>query len=188
MGYDVKDISLAKQGEMQIEFAEGQMKALMEIKKRFSKEKPLKGLKVGLALHVTKETAVLVRTLEAGGAEVAICGCNPLSAQDDVCAALAKAGTNVYAYKGETKEDYYKYLKKVIEFQPDATIDDGCDLISEIHKNYPSLLKKLRVGTEETTTGVIRLKAMEKDRALKYPVIAVNDNQTKHLFDKFSVL
>ena len=185
MAFEVKDETLAKQGEMNIEYAEQNMPALREIKKRFEKEKPLKGLRVGMALHVTKETANLVRTLIAGGAEVAITGCNPLSTQDDVAAAMAKDGVNVYAYKGETKEDYYRYLNNVLDFKPNATIDDGCDIISEIHSKRPELLKDLIVGTEETTTGVIRLKAMEADKALKYPIIAVNDNQTKHLFDNY---
>ncbi len=185
MPFEVKDKGLAEQGKMKIDYAAEQMPALMEIRKRFEKQKPLKGTRVGMALHVTKETANLVRTLIAGGAEVAITGCNPLSTQDDVAAGLAKEGVEVYAYKGETKEDYYRYLNKVLDFEPNATVDDGCDLISEIHSKRPELLKELIVGTEETTTGVIRLRAMEKDKALKYPIIAVNDNKTKHLFDNF---
>lgn len=185
MSYEVKNIKLATQGAMNIAFAEQQMNALLEIKKRFIKEKPLKGIRVGMALHVTKETAVLVRTLIAGGAEVAITGCNPLSTQDDVAAALAEEGVNVYAYKGETKEDYYKYLNKIIEFKPQITIDDGCDLVTEIHSKHKELIPTIIGGCEETTTGVIRLKAMEKDGALKYPVIAVNDNDTKHLLDNY---
>ncbi len=185
MPFEVKDIKLAEQGRMNIDYAAQQMPALMEIKKRFEKEKPLKGITVGMALHVTKETANLVRTLIAGGAQVAITGCNPLSTQDDVAAALAKEGVNVFAYKGETKEDYYRFLNKVLDFKPNATVDDGCDLISEIHSKRKELLPGLIVGTEETTTGVIRLRAMEKDNALKYPIIAVNDNKTKHLFDNF---
>lgn len=185
MQHEVKDMELAGQGGMQIEFAEMQMKALAEIRKRFEKEKPLKGLRVGMALHVTKETGVLVKTLIAGGAEVAITSCNPLSTQDDVAAALAKQGVSVFAIKGETRQQYYSFLKRVVSFKPNATVDDGCDLISLIHKEFPEMLKGLIVGTEETTTGVIRLRAMEKDRALKYPIIAVNDNQTKHLFDNY---
>ncbi|MDP6671177.1 MAG: adenosylhomocysteinase [archaeon] len=183
--FDVKDESLAEQGKMNIDYAEQNMPALREIRARFEKEKPLKGIRVGMALHVTKETANLVKTLIAGGAEVAITGCNPLSTQDDVAAALAKDGVNVYAYKGETKEDYYSYLNKVLDFKPNATIDDGCDIISEIHAKRPELLEELIVGTEETTTGIIRLRAMENDKALKYPIIAVNDNKTKHLFDNY---
>ena len=181
--YEVKDIKLAEQGRKNIEWAEMQMQALLKVKGRFKEEKPLKNIRVGMALHVTKETAVLVRTLVAGGAEVAITGCNPLSTQDDVAAALAEEGIKVWAYKGETKEDYYKYLTNVINFKPSITIDDGCDLVSEIHKKYPCLIKDIIGGAEETTTGVIRLRAMEKDNALKYPVIAVNDSNTKHLMD-----
>ena len=183
--YEVKDIKLAEQGRKNIEWAEMQMGALMEVKERFKKEKPLKGIKVGLALHVTKETAALVRTLVAGGAEVAITGCNPLSTQDDVAAALAEEKINVWAYKGETKEDYYRYLTNVINFKPNITIDDGCDLVSEIHTKHTGLIKDIIGGAEETTTGVIRLRAMEKDNALKYPIIAVNDNKTKHLLDNY---
>ncbi len=185
MPHEVKDESMAEQGKMSIAYAEQNMPALREIRKRFEKEKPLKGIRVGMALHVTKETANLVKTISAGGAEVAITGCNPLSTQDDVAAALAKEGVNVYAYKGETNEDYYRFLNKVLDFKPNATVDDGCDLISEIHSKRPELLKDLVVGTEETTTGIIRLRAMEKDRALKYPIMAVNDNLTKHLFDNY---
>jgi adenosylhomocysteinase len=181
----VKDASLAAQGKMNLEYAESQMGALAQVKKRFEKEKPLKGIRVGMALHVTKETGILVRTLIAGGAEVAITGCNPLSTQDDVAAALAEEGVKVFAYKGETKEDYYKFLNAVLDFSPQATIDDGADLITEIHTKRPQLLKQLIVGTEETTTGIIRLRAMEKDGALKYPIMAVNDNKTKHLFDNY---
>ncbi len=183
--YEVKDIKLAEQGKKNIEWAEMWMGALLEVKKCFEKEKPLKNIKIGMALHVTKETAVLVRTLMAGGAEVAITGCNPLSTQDDVAAALAEESISVWAYKGETKEDYYRYLKKVIEFKPQLTIDDGCDLVSEIHKNHQSLIPQIIGGCEETTTGVIRLRAMERDNALNYPIVAVNDNKTKHLLDNY---
>jgi len=183
--YEVKDLSLAKQGKMNIELAESHMKSLMKIKERFEEEKPLKGIRVAMALHVTKETAVLVRTFIAGGAKVAITGCNPLSTQDDVAAALAEEGVKVYAYKGETNEDYYRYIKQVIGIVPHITIDDGCDLVTEIHKNYPQLIPGIIAGCEETTTGIIRLKAMEEDKALKYPMIAVNDNKTKHLVDNY---
>jgi len=136
-----------------------------------------------MALHVTKETGILVRTLIAGGADVAITGCNPLSTQDDIAAALAKEGVKVWAYKGENNEDYYRYLNNIISFKPDITIDDGCDLVSEIHKKHKELIPKIIGGCEETTTGIVRLKAMKRDKALKYPVIAVNDNKTKHLLD-----
>jgi adenosylhomocysteinase len=185
MSYDVKDINLAPQGALQIEWAEKEMGALLEVRKRFEKEKPLKGERIGMALHVTKETAVLLRTFKAGGAEVAITGCNPLSTQDDVAAALAKEGYTVYAKKGETTEEYYEYLNKVLDFRPTVTIDDGCDLVSEVHKSRPELIEGIKAGTEETTTGVIRLRAMYRDKALKYPVILVNDNDTKHLMDNY---
>ena len=183
--YEVKDMSLAPQGKNNLELAELNMGALLEVRKRFEKEKPLQGIRVGLALHVTKETAILVRTLMAGGADVAITGCNPLSTQDDVAAALAEEGVKVWAYKGETGEDYYRYIEKVIKFKPQITIDDGCDLVSEIHKKHAGLIPEIICGCEETTTGIIRLKAMENDNALKYPMIAVNDNKTKHLLDNY---
>ena len=182
---EVKDIKLAEQGKLNIELAELHMGALLKIKERFSREKPLKGIKVGMALHVTKETAVLVRTLIAGGAEVAITSCNPLSTQDDVAAALASEGVNVWAHKGETDIDYYRFLGYVIDFKPHITIDDGMDLVSEIHKKHQELIPQIIGGCEETTTGIIRLKAMKKDGALKYPIIAVNDNKTKHLLDNY---
>lgn len=181
--YAVKDLSLSEQGLKNIEFAEREMGALLKVRERFAKEKPLRGLRIAMALHVTKETAVLVKTLIAGGADVAICSCNPLSTQDDVAAALAKSGIKVFGYKGESKEDYYKYLNAVIATKPNITIDDGCDLVSEIHSKHPQLIKDIIGGAEETSTGVIRLKAMEKDGALKYPVIAVNESKTKHLMD-----
>ena len=183
--YEVKDINLADQGFMNLEVAEHNMAALLKVRDRFEKEKPLEGLKIGMALHLTKETAILVRTLRAGGADVIITGCNPLSTQDDVAAAMAKEGVKVYGYKGETDEDYYKYLNKVIESKPHITIDDGCDLVSEIHLKHPEIMKDIIGGCEETTTGIIRLRAMEKDGALKYPMIAVNDNKTKHLMDNY---
>ena len=183
--YEVKDIKLAEQGFLNLEIAESRMQALMKVKQRFQKEKPLKGIRIGMALHVTKETGVLVRTLIAAGADVAITGCNPLSTQDDAAAALAKEGIKVWAYKGETKDDYYRYINNVIAFKPNITIDDGCDLVSEIHKKHQHLIKDIIAGCEETTTGIIRLKAMERDNALKYPMIAVNDNKTKHLLDNF---
>jgi adenosylhomocysteinase len=185
VAYEVKDINLAEQGKKNIAWAEKQMGALLTIRDRFRKEQPLKGRRIGMALHVTKETAVLVRTLQAGGAEVTITGCNPLSTQDDVAAALAAEDTAVYGYKGETREDYYKYIRKVIDTKPHVTIDDGCDLVSEIHTNYPDQIPDILCGCEETTTGIIRLRAMERDNALKYPMIAVNDCLTKHLMDNF---
>jgi adenosylhomocysteinase len=181
--YEVKDIKLAGQGRLNIEWAEAQMGALLKVRKRFEKEKPLKGLRMGMALHVTKDTAALVRTLVAGGADVAITGCNPLSTQDDVAAALAEEGVKVWAYKGETKEDYYRYLTNVIKSHPNITIDDGLDLVTEIHTKHAELIPEIIGGCEETTTGVTRLKAMDNDKALKYPMIAVNESNTKHLMD-----
>lgn len=181
----VKDMSLADQGHKNIALAEMNMGALMEIRRQFEQEKPFVGLRIGMALHVTKETAVLVRTLQAGGADVWITGCNPLSTQDDVAAALAKDGIHVFAHKGESNEEYYKFINCIIAAKPHITIDDGCDLVSEIHKNHPELIPSLIGGCEETTTGIIRLDAMERDNALKYPVIAVNDNLTKHLMDNY---
>jgi adenosylhomocysteinase len=182
----VANPKLAAQGKLNLEIAERRMGALMTIRNRFKKEQPFKNLTIGMALHVTKETGVLVRALTAGGAKVAITGCNPLSTQDDVAAALAEEDdVFVWAYKGETNEDYYKFLNAVIDVGPDITIDDGCDLITEIHTKKQEALEKLIGGCEETTTGIIRLHAMMKEGALKYPIIAVNDNKTKHLFDNY---
>ncbi len=183
--YEVKDVSLAEQGKLSIELAEGRMLALLKIRERFLKEKIFSGLTIGMALHITKETAVLVRTLVAGGAKIALASCNPLSTQDDVAAALIKEGVSVFGYKGETSEEYYRYIEMVIKQKPDITIDDGCDLLTTVHIKYPELIKNIIGGCEETTTGVIRLKVMERDGILKYPVIAVNDNATKHLFDNY---
>jgi adenosylhomocysteinase len=140
---------------------------------------------IGLALHLTKETAVLVKALKAGGADVSIASCNPLSTQDDVAAALAKEGISVYGYKGETGDDYYRYIDAVIAKTPQITIDDGCDLVTRIHTKYPEQISSIIGGCEETTTGIIRLHSMQKAKALKYPVIAVNDNKTKHLLDNY---
>lgn len=182
----VKDPSLAAQGRLNLEIAERNMGALLTVRERFKKSQPFKGLTIGMALHVTKETGVLVRTFVAGGAKVAITGCNPLSTQDDVAAALAEEdGVLVWAYKGESREDYYKFLEAVLKAEPDITVDDGCDLISLIHKEHPHLLEKIIGACEETTTGVNRLRVMAKEGALKMPVIAVNDNLTKHLFDNY---
>lgn len=182
----IKDPQLAEQGKMNLEIAEHHMSALLNIRDRFLKEKPFDGLRIGMALHVTKETGILVRTLTAGGAEVHLASCNPLSTQDDVAAALAEEnGVEVYAYKGESKEDYYAFMNKVIESKPHITIDDGCDLVSEIHIKHPELIADIIGGCEETTTGIHRLDAMQKDNALKYPMVAVNDNKTKHLMDNY---
>jgi len=182
----IKDPSLAEQGRLNLEIAEKRMGALLRVRDRFATEKPFAGMKIGMALHVTKETGILVRTLVAGGAEVAITGCNPLSTQDDIAAALAEEkNVQVWAYKGESKEDYYKYLNEVIAVQPHITIDDGCDLVTEMHQKHADLLPQMIGGCEETTTGIIRLKSMAREGALKIPMIAVNDNKTKHLMDNY---
>ena len=183
MLYNVKDINLAEKGRLKIEWAEAHMPVLMRIREEFMREKPLQGTRVGFALHVTKETAVLVKTLQEGGARVAIAGCNPLSTQDDVAAALAMDGVQVFAWRGETKEEYYENIKRVLDTNPEITIDDGGDLVFTVHGKMPHLIEHIRGGCEETTTGIIRLKAMEKDNALKYPVMDVNNANTKHLFD-----
>lgn len=179
----MKDISLAEQGDLLTEWASAHMPVLTQIKQRFEKEKPLKGLAIGACLHVTKETAVLVHALNAGGAKVALCGSNPLSTQDDVAAALAKMGVNVYAWRGETTDEYYWCVNKVIDYKPVITLDDGADLVGTLHSKRIEALQAVKGGTEETTTGVVRLRAMEKAKALKYPIIAVNDAYTKYLFD-----
>lgn len=183
--YEVKDLKLSEQGRLNIELAEKRMSIVTKIKDRFLKERPFEGMTIGMALHLTKETAVLVKTLRAGGANVAIASCNPLSTQDDVAAALAEDGIKVYGYKGESVEDYYRYLDKVIAEKPMITIDDGCDLVTRIHEKYPNQISSIVGGCEETTTGIIRLHSMKKANALKYPVIAVNDNKTKHLLDNY---
>jgi adenosylhomocysteinase len=159
------------------------MPVLAQIRSRFEKEKPLKNITIGACLHVTKETAVLAETLKAGGAIVALCGSNPLSTQDEVAAYLATKGINVYAWRGQTTEEYFRCINKVLEYKAQITLDDGADLVGTLHKERTELLKNVIGGTEETTTGVIRLRAMEQDNALKYPIIAVNDAYTKYLFD-----
>ena len=179
----VKDHKLATKGHLQIEWAQMHMPVLAQIKRRFNKEKPLKGTTLGACLHVTKETGVLIETFLAGGAEVALCGSNPLSTQDDVAAALVEEGANVFAWREQTTEQYYWCVEKILDFNPLLTLDDGADLVSTLHNKRPEALRKIKGGTEETTTGVQRLRAMEKAGALKYPIIAVNDAYTKHLFD-----
>ena len=181
--FQVKDKSLAPQGHLQIEWASKHMPVLNIIKNRFEKEKPLKGQTIAACLHVTKETAVLVKVLGAGGAEVALCGSNPLSTQDDVAAALADGGVHVFAWRGQNTEDYYKCIDKVLDFKPTMTMDDGADVVGMIHSKRQNQIKDIKGGTEETSTGVVRLKAMEQDGSLKYPIIAVNDAYTKYLFD-----
>ena len=181
--FQVKDKSLAPQGHLQIEWASKHMPVLNIIKSRFEKEKPLKGQTLAACLHVTKETAVLIKVLIAGGAKVALCGSNPLSTQDDVAAALADSGVHVFAWRGQNTEDYYKCIDKVLDFKPTITMDDGADVVGMIHSKRQNLIKDVKGGTEETSTGVVRLKAMEQDGSLKYPIIAVNDAYTKYLFD-----
>ena len=183
MDYKIKDIELHKTGLKSIKWAEAHMPVLTSIRKDFDKRKPLADLKIGACLHVTKETAVLVNTLTAGGAEVALCGSNPLSTQDDVAAALSKNGVHVYAWRGETNEEYYWCLKQVAHHTPSITLDDGADLVSLFHTEEKKLVDNVIGGTEETTSGVIRLKAMATSKKLQYPIIAVNDAYTKYLFD-----
>jgi len=183
MEFKVKDLSLAGQGNLLIDWASAHMPVLSQVKQRFEKEKPLKRAVLGACLHVTKETAVLVQTLKAGGAKIALCGSNPLSTQDEVAAALTEIGVKVYAWRGETTDEYYWCVNKVIDHKPIITLDDGADLVSTIHSKRIEALESVKGGTEETTTGVVRLKAMEKAGALKYPIIAVNDAYTKYLFD-----
>lgn len=182
--FHVKDLSLAEEGKRRIQWAERDMPLLRTIRERFSKEKPLKGVKISSCLHVTTETANLVITLKEGGAEVYLTASNPLSTQDDVAAALVRYyDVRVFAIKGEDTSTYYEHLGSVIEKEPNIVIDDGADLISTLHKEYPSLVPKVMGGMEETTTGVIRLRAMSEQGVLKFPIIAVNDAYTKHMFD-----
>ncbi len=181
---DIKDISLHKEGRKKIEWASKDMPVLKLIGERFEKEKPFKGIRISCCLHVTSETANLVITLKKGGADVLLCASNPLSTQDDVAASLVKDfGIKVYAIKGEDNKTYYSHINAAVSHRPSITMDDGADVISTIHKNWDKIDFKIIGGTEETTTGVIRLKALRKEGKLKYPVIAVNDSMTKHLFD-----
>jgi len=181
--FKVKDLSLADKGELLIDWASMHMPVLNQIRQRFKEKRPLKGLQIGACLHVTKETGVLMRTFLAGGARVALCGSNPLSTQDEVAGAMANEGVNVYAWRGETTEEYYWCVNKTIDYEPTITLDDGADLVGTIHSKRTEALKDIKGGTEETTTGVLRLRAMERAHALKYPIIAVNDAYTKYLFD-----
>jgi adenosylhomocysteinase len=184
MQYDCKDLNLADQGRDRIAWAEDRMPVLRMIRKRFAEERPLDGVKIAACLHVTTETAGLMRTLKAGGAEVALCASNPLSTQDDVVASLVKHdGIGVFAVNGEDNELYYKHINSVLDIGPSITMDDGADLVSTLHKDRRELLEGMIGGTEETTTGVIRLRSMERHGVLAYPIIAVNDACTKHLFD-----
>ncbi len=181
---DVKDPGLAAAGRQRIEWADANMPVLRAIRERFETEKPLAGRRIGACLHVTTETANLVRTLKAGGADVVLCASNPLSTQDDVAAALVyEYDIATFAIKGEDNTTYYRHISAALDHHPNITMDDGCDLVSKLHKDRPDLIAGVIGGTEETTTGVIRLHSMEKDGMLRYPVIAVNEADTKHLFD-----
>ncbi|MCE1245412.1 MAG: adenosylhomocysteinase [Firmicutes bacterium] len=182
--HHIKDASLAEAGRLRVEWASKEMPVLRQIRENFSKEKPLKGLRIGACLHVTTETANLITTLRDGGADVALCASNPLSTQDDVAAHLVhNEGISVFAIKGEDNETYYSHILSVLDHAPHITMDDGADLVSVLHTKRRELLSNIIGGTEETTTGVIRLRSMEKDNTLEYPIIAVNDANTKHLFD-----
>ena len=183
MDGDVKDLSLAERGRERIEWAANEMPVLALIRERMEKEHPLVGVRIGACLHVTTETANLMLTLQAGGADVALCASNPLSTQDDVAAALCEAGVPTQAIKGEDNETYFRHIEAVLDHRPQITMDDGCDMVSLLHKDRRDQVPEVMGGTEETTTGVIRLRAMAADGALRYPIVSVNDANTKHLFD-----
>jgi len=183
--YKVKDIKLHPRGERLIYWAEIHMPVLELIRKEFEEKKPLKDIVISACMHVTKETAVLMRTLKAGGAEIALAASNPLSTQDEVAAALAKEGIHVYAWRGQSKEEYYECIENVLSYNPDFTMDDGADLVTTLHVKKMPQLNKVKGGTEETTTGVVRLRAMAREKVLKYPIIAVNDANTKRMFDNY---
>jgi len=181
---DVKDLTLAPRGKARIAWAAKDMPVLAQIRERFAREQPLKGIRVSACLHVTTETANLIITLKAGGADVLLCASNPLSTQDDVAASLVvDHGIKVFAIKGEDEATYYKHIHAALDHEPQMTMDDGCDLVSSLHKERQDLIPNVIAGTEETTTGVIRLHSMEKQGVLKFPVLAVNDSETKHFFD-----
>jgi len=180
---DIADPSLAPTGRERIEWAAGEMPVLAQIKERFEKERPLEGIRIAACLHVTTETANLMLTLAAGGGQVLLCASNPLSTQDDVAAALTEAGVETFAIKGEDTDTFFKHIDAVLDVRPQITMDDGADMVSVLHKQRVDQLAEVLGGTEETTTGVIRLRAMAADDALKYPIVSVNDADTKHLFD-----
>jgi adenosylhomocysteinase len=182
--YDVKNLSLANAGQGRVEWAEQEMPVLRLVRERFEREKPLQGIRIAACLHVTTETAGLMRTLKAGGADVRLCASNPLSTQDDAAAALvARYDVPVFAIRGEDNQTYYRHIHQAIEHKPQVTMDDGADTVGVLHKERTDLLPGIIAGTEETTTGVIRLRAMAADGVLGYPIVAVNDAYTKHLFD-----
>ncbi len=181
---EVKDTALAPAGVLRVEWADGQMPVLRRIRERFARQRPLEGLRVAACLHVTTETANLVRTLAAGGAQVALCASNPLSTQDEVAAALVvEYGIPTFAVRGEDRDTYYRHIQKVLDTRPHLTLDDGADLVTTLHRERTEVLAGVRGGTEETTTGVVRLRAMARAGALRYPIVAVNDAKTKHWFD-----
>ena len=180
---DVADLALAEEGRGRIEWAAAEMRVLGQIRERFSAQRPLAGLRVGACLHVTAETANLALALQAAGAEVHLCASNPLSTQDAVAAGLVSLGVHVYARRGEDNPTYYGHLDSVLAARPQLTMDDGGDLVGELHRRAPEQMGEIRGGTEETTTGVIRLRAMAEAGVLRFPVIAVNGAETKHLFD-----
>jgi adenosylhomocysteinase len=181
--YDVKDIKLAESGKLRIEWAGREMPVLRLVRERFAREKPFKGVRIAGCLHITSETGNLAATLQAGGADLILCASNPLSTQDDVAAALVASNVPTNAIKGEDDKTYYKHINTALDHAPQLTIDDGADLVTTLHTRRSDLIKNVIGGTEETTTGVIRLRSMEKDGALKYPIVAVNDAMTKHFFD-----
>jgi len=183
MHYDIKDINLAPEGALRAEWAEREMPVLRGIKNRFFKEKPLKGIKISGCLHITAETANLAHTLVAGGAELSLCASNPLSTQDDIAAHLVSSGIPVFAINGENSEIYYNHITAVVDSEPHITVDDGADVVALIHSKKQNLVKNIIGGMEETTTGVIRLKALHNQGKLLYPIVAVNDSDTKHMFD-----
>src|SRR5436309_6305268 len=181
---DVKDIALAARGKDRIEWSAKEMPVLRLIRERFTKDQPLKGIRMSGCLHITTETANLALTLKAGGANLMLCASNPLSTQDDVAAALiSEYGVPTYAIKGEDEQTYYRHINAVLDHKPNMTMDDGCDLVSTLHTTRTELISDIIGGMEETTTGVIRLRSMEKNGVLRFPVLAVNDSDTKHLFD-----
>jgi adenosylhomocysteinase len=179
----IKDAGLAKQGRLRIEWAESRMPVLMNLRREYSESKPLSGMRIGGCLHITTETAVLVRTLKAAGAQTSWSGCNPLSTQDDVAAALAEEDIDIFGWRGLSKDEYYWCVERVIEMKPDLTLDDGADLVFTLHEAHPEQAKEVIGGTEETTTGVHRLRALAEEGKLKYPIIGVNDAETKWDFD-----
>jgi adenosylhomocysteinase len=181
--YKVKDIRLAKAGRLKIQWAESRMPVLLALRKKYERSKPLKGMAISGCLHVTKETAVLVEALVAAGAEVSWCGCNPLSTQDEVAAALAENGIPIFAWQGMNKEEFYWCIERTLDLRPTLTLDDGADLIMTVHQRKRELAESILGGTEETTTGVHRLRAMADDGVLKYPILAINDTETKWDFD-----